>query len=472
MHADAALDRVLRPRERAARAAGEERGAVAPSPPRPRSSRAGDREPTRRSAATTGCAHRRRRRGRRRARRRARGAARASRATRTRRPRALRARARPGRGAATGRRTRRGRPGRRAACARPRGTARRAVPRSRAASAPPRRAARRRALGRDASCSHCSEPAADSITPIACHVPGTAWQNACTRASRSAAKPRQRREDDARRPEHDREMTRRRHADTERGGRLVARAGAPGTSGDSYAGGSHSPGSSSASTDLVAPPSRCATSKSSVPDASATSIARWPEELEAHVVLRQQDRADPREDVGLVRAQPEQLRRGEARQRAVAGQRDQAVETDARARSPRTRLRCAGRSRGSPAAAGRRRRRATTSPCICPDSPTAPTLDAERVERRLATRAPSRPDPAPPSPGAASTADTTPPRARRPRRPSSIAIAFTPVVPTSSPTSIVMRRGRRTRARTRAPRPCATAPLSARPRRCGPRPRR
>ena len=32
-----------------------------------------------------------------------------------------------------------------------------------------------------------SEPAADSITPIACHAPGTAWQNACTRPCGSAA---------------------------------------------------------------------------------------------------------------------------------------------------------------------------------------------------------------------------------------------------------------------------------------------
>ena len=29
---------------------------------------------------------------------------------------------------------------------------------------------------------HCSEPAAESITPMACQAPGTAWQNTCTRA--------------------------------------------------------------------------------------------------------------------------------------------------------------------------------------------------------------------------------------------------------------------------------------------------
>ena len=35
--------------------------------------------------------------------------------------------------------------------------------------------------------SHCSEPAALSITPMTCHACGTAWQKACTRASGSCA---------------------------------------------------------------------------------------------------------------------------------------------------------------------------------------------------------------------------------------------------------------------------------------------
>jgi hypothetical protein len=38
-----------------------------------------------------------------------------------------------------------------------------------------------------------------------------------------------------------------------------------------------------------------------------------------HVVLRQQDVGDPLVDVGLVLAQPQQLRRGEPGERAVAG---------------------------------------------------------------------------------------------------------------------------------------------------------
>src|SRR4029453_6907519 len=36
--------------------------------------------------------------------------------------------------------------------------------------------------------SHASEPAAESLTPIACQPSGTAWENACTRPSGSAAK--------------------------------------------------------------------------------------------------------------------------------------------------------------------------------------------------------------------------------------------------------------------------------------------
>jgi len=54
---------------------------------------------------------------------------------------------------------------------------------------------------------------------------------------------------------------------------------------------------------------------------------------------------------------------------------------------------------------------------------------------------------------------------------SEIRIALTPVVPTSSPTRL-KRRGRRTRARTPAPRPCGTAPRAERRRRSSLRRRR
>ena len=103
---------------------------------------------------------------------RARRADRASLAARRRRPRARRARARPGRGGCSGRRTCPGHRDRRAGCARPRG--RGGTPGS------PFRAAiclLRRAVGRSgvsgsvAFRSQASEPAADSITPMACQAP-------------------------------------------------------------------------------------------------------------------------------------------------------------------------------------------------------------------------------------------------------------------------------------------------------------
>jgi hypothetical protein len=55
-----------------------------------------------------------------------------------------------------------------------------------------------------------------------------------------------------------------------------------------------------------------------------------PAQAQPDVVLGQRDARQRAIDIGLVPAQPEQLRRREARQRAVAGQRDQAFEADRR----------------------------------------------------------------------------------------------------------------------------------------------
>jgi hypothetical protein len=52
-------------------------------------------------------------------------------------------------------------------------------------------------------------------------------------------------------------------------------------------------------------------------------------ETQAHVVLREEHLRDPRVDLGLVLAHPEQLRRGEAPQGAVAGERNEPLEADA-----------------------------------------------------------------------------------------------------------------------------------------------
>ena len=128
-----------------------------------------------------------------------------------------------------------------------------------------------------------SDPAAESITPIACQPPDTAWQNAWTRPSGSAAKPGSAAKTTPEVP-----------STTESGpgpttptpsapaawSPAPAATGTPSavwpeTAGDSSAVGSHSRGISSASmtSSLQA---RAATSKSSVPDASATSVACSP----------------------------------------------------------------------------------------------------------------------------------------------------------------------------------------------------
>ena len=83
-------------------------------------------------------------------------------------------------------------------------------------------------------------------------------------------------------------------------------------------------------------------------------------------------RGRPGPDIGLVVADPDQLRGGQPGERVVAGDRDQALAPDA-AGSGRIRRRSAGRSRGSLAGGPRRPHRAARAPCICPVSPTATT---------------------------------------------------------------------------------------------------
>ena len=80
-------------------------------------------------------------------------------------------------------------------------------------------------------------------------------------------------------------------------------------------------------------------------------------EAQAHVVLREEDVSRTRVELGLVAAHPDELRRRVARERAVAGQIDEACEARAQPRSPRTPGPSAGRSRGSPGGARARSRR-------------------------------------------------------------------------------------------------------------------
>ena len=206
-----------------------------------------------------------------------------------------------------------------------RGTARTGAPRRPAASAPPRRRAPRRSAP-SACRSQAAEPAALSITPIACQVPGTAWQKTCTRASASGAYAGSTAKTTPEVPSTTDTGPGRRDPDPERGGRLVARAR---DRGRLVRGRQPLERNLERVADLVRP-----APAGDVEEQRAGCVGGVDRVLagqaKPHVVLRQQHVADPRVRLRLVRAQPEQLRGGEAGERAVAGQRDQPVEPDAR----------------------------------------------------------------------------------------------------------------------------------------------
>ena len=206
-------------------------------------------------------------------RRRRRGAARASRAGRTRRPRAPRGRARRGRAGARGRRRRRARPDRHAASARPGGTAGRGDPRR--PGSQPSASREQLVVGRAAERARGATAASRrprASRPSRATSPGRRGRR-CAAGPRAPAGTRRRGEDDAGGAEDDRERARARRSPTPSA--PAAWSPAPAISVDSYAGGSHSRGSSSASS-TSSLQRRLATSKRSVPEASATSIARSP----------------------------------------------------------------------------------------------------------------------------------------------------------------------------------------------------
>ena len=130
---------------------------------------------------------------------------------------------------------------------------------------------------------------------------------------------------------------------------------------------------------------------------------------QAHVVLGQRDPRDLRVDLRLVAAQPQELRRGEARQRAVARQRDQPLETerlldlralgggalvvpqDRRAQRPGRRRRARRARASGPTTrfrpAGRRRAKLVPAP---PRSPPTSRPGPARPSRRAGSTAGSR----------------------------------------------------------------------------------
>ena len=293
-------------------------------------------------------------------------------------------------------------------------------------------------------------------------------------------------EDDAARAEHDgRRTALGHHADAERARGLVARAG-----GDRHAAVGHAGDGGrlvdlrqprrvdvERADDLVAPAARGDVEEQrarGVGDVDGVLVG----ELEADVVLGQQDVGDAPVDLGLVLGQPQQLGRGEPGQRAVAGQLHEALEADAPLDLLALRLRApvVPQDRGPQRA--RRRRRARRGRA------SGPTARCPQRWRRRAPRAPPPPratsprGPARSSRDAASTAGSRARRRPARRRRSSIAIPLTDEVPTSSPSRRVIRAtvrerpARRRRARRRRRRPCAAAPRAGHRRRCAGRPRR
>ena len=183
--------------------------------------------------------------------------------------------------------------------------------------------------------SQASEPAAESITPIACQAFGTAWQNAWTRACAVGGELVERGEHDAARAERDRERPGAVDTDAERAGCLVAGAGGDGDAVLRLARtlralqGPRQPGGVDVERgqDVFAPGAVRDVEQDGargVGDIGGV-LAGQPE---ADVVLGQSDSLDARVDVRFVVAEPEELRRGEAGERAVAGEGDEPFEPD------------------------------------------------------------------------------------------------------------------------------------------------
>ena len=181
-----------------------------------------------------------------------------------------------------------------------------------------------------------SEPAAESITPIACQPPGTAWQKACTRPSGSAAKPGSAAKTTPEVPSTTESGPGAVYPDAERTGGLVTAArgdrhAVRGLAGDGRRlerRGNPLPRDLERVHDLVAP-----ASGGDVEEQRAGRVGDVCRVLagqpQADVVLGQENASDAGVDVGLVLAQPEELRGSEARQSTVPRQPDELAEPEA-----------------------------------------------------------------------------------------------------------------------------------------------
>ena len=218
-----------------------------------------------------------------------------------------------------------------------------------AARAGPRRRGATRssydAPGASASRNQRRLPAADSITDIMCQRPGTAWQKAWTRprASKSGRSVVAKTTPDV---PSDRATTPGSTAPTPTAlaawspppattgvpARSPVAAAAPAvttpvTSGPSCVGGIQAGSIPSAASDLGRPVAGGQVEEHR-PRAVGLVHRVVAGEAEPDVVLRQQDVGDPRPDVRLVVADPDELGGGEAGERVVAGDRDEPLRAD------------------------------------------------------------------------------------------------------------------------------------------------
>ena len=229
--------------------------------------------------------------------------------------------------------------------------------------------------GAATSRSQRSEPAAESITPIACQAPGTAWQKVCTRASGSAANASSAVNTTPEVPITTDAGPGRSTPTPERARRLVARRRRPPArrppscptprATRARAAASASSSSRASSTDVRPAPARHVEQQRAAGVRHVDGLLAA--QAQPHVVLGQQHRRDPPVGLGLVAAQPQQLRRGEAGERPVAGRAisSAAHRSSISAHSAAVRWsfqRIAGRTTSSAESSA-------TSPCIWPERP-------------------------------------------------------------------------------------------------------
>ena len=189
--------------------------------------------------------------------------------------------------------------------------------------------------GANVSRNQRSEPAAESITPIACQVPGTAWQKTWRRASGSGAYAGSAAKTT---PEVPRTTESGPGPATPTPSAPAAWSPAPAATGVPFAcsagdlgrlqGRGQPLGRELERLEHLAAPAPLGDVEQERPRGIGHVGRALTRKAEAHIVLREEDVANPAVGLRLVRAQPEQLRRGEAGERPVAREANQPLDAD------------------------------------------------------------------------------------------------------------------------------------------------